>query len=300
MPLKLKKYAISQEAWYHYIVGSIITFTLVAILIALVVWYALPNEFEANYHDGDIPAGYARVGVDEVVPEFETLSLDIPGGDDEATFRDVKGGFSLWNKKYIVLSGQPTPPCRSTPNQQNPSLPERERSTSQQSPVLPKRDPIESQDKQQSPVLPEMDPIEIESQDKQQSLVLLERDPSASPSRSPPRKKKSLLSGSPISAAAVRRLGRNLQRRKQHHLRRSYLGKIPSRKMPPSWQPKWNPFLHQKWDCPRQNLPPTTLRRPVTEPLITYITLQNRCHHTMYVLLESHMTICRRSSRRGK
>ena len=32
---KIRKYAISQEAWYHYAVGSIITF--VAILIAFVV-----------------------------------------------------------------------------------------------------------------------------------------------------------------------------------------------------------------------------------------------------------------------
>ena len=32
---KISKYAISQEAWYHYAVGSIITF--VAILIAFVV-----------------------------------------------------------------------------------------------------------------------------------------------------------------------------------------------------------------------------------------------------------------------
>ena len=32
---KIRKYAINQEAWYHYVVGSIIT--LVAILIAFVV-----------------------------------------------------------------------------------------------------------------------------------------------------------------------------------------------------------------------------------------------------------------------
>ena len=32
---KIRKYAISQEAWYHYAVGSIVT--LVAILIAFVV-----------------------------------------------------------------------------------------------------------------------------------------------------------------------------------------------------------------------------------------------------------------------
>jgi hypothetical protein len=32
---KIRKYVISQEAWYHYAVGSIVT--LVAILIAFVV-----------------------------------------------------------------------------------------------------------------------------------------------------------------------------------------------------------------------------------------------------------------------
>ena len=34
---KIRKYVISQEAWYHYAVGSIIT--LVAILIAFVVGF---------------------------------------------------------------------------------------------------------------------------------------------------------------------------------------------------------------------------------------------------------------------
>ena len=34
---KIRKYVISQEAWYHYVVGSIIT--LVAILIAFVVGF---------------------------------------------------------------------------------------------------------------------------------------------------------------------------------------------------------------------------------------------------------------------
>ena len=35
MRLKIKKYAINKEAWYHYVVGSMVT--LVAILIAYVV-----------------------------------------------------------------------------------------------------------------------------------------------------------------------------------------------------------------------------------------------------------------------
>ena len=36
---KIRKYAISQEVWYHYAVGSVIT--LVAILIAFVVGFKL-------------------------------------------------------------------------------------------------------------------------------------------------------------------------------------------------------------------------------------------------------------------
>ena len=38
---KIRKYAISQEAWYHYVVGSVIT--LVAILIAFVVGFKFFN-----------------------------------------------------------------------------------------------------------------------------------------------------------------------------------------------------------------------------------------------------------------
>ena len=32
------------------------------------VGFALPNEPGASYHLGQIPAGYARVGVDEIIP----------------------------------------------------------------------------------------------------------------------------------------------------------------------------------------------------------------------------------------
>ena len=59
------------------------------ISLKVAVGYALPNESEANYLNGDIPPGYGRVGVDEVVPEFQTLDLEIPGGDDEVILRDV-------------------------------------------------------------------------------------------------------------------------------------------------------------------------------------------------------------------
>lgn len=121
------------------------------ISLKVAVGYALPNQPRASYHLGDIPAGYARVGVDEIVPGFETMDLEIPGGDEEKTLGDVKRGFVLWNKKYIVFLGSlprpPTPPCSSPPQKQCPSLPERDPSASpsrsppqQQSPPPPREE----------------------------------------------------------------------------------------------------------------------------------------------------------------
>ncbi|KAK1696106.1 hypothetical protein QYE76_012803 [Lolium multiflorum] len=53
--------------------------------VKVAVGYVLPAfgaEGEpATWHGSEIPAGFARVGVDSVVPSWETLQLDIPGGD---------------------------------------------------------------------------------------------------------------------------------------------------------------------------------------------------------------------------
>ena len=104
------------------------------ISLKVAVGYALPNQPGASYHLGDIQAGYARVGVDEIVPGFETLELEIPGGEEERTLGEVKRGFVLWNKKYIVFPGSlprpPTPPYSSPPQQQSQPLPERDPSAS--------------------------------------------------------------------------------------------------------------------------------------------------------------------------
>ena len=85
------------------------------------VGYALLNEPGPRYHLGGIPAGYAIVGVDDIVTGFETMELDHPGGEDEKTLLDVKRSFALWNKKYIIFPGPlprpPTPPCSSPPQQ---------------------------------------------------------------------------------------------------------------------------------------------------------------------------------------
>jgi len=124
------------------------------ISIKVAVGYVYPAEDGATHHHQPIPAGYARVGVDDIVAGYETMNLDIPGGDDENTLGDVKRGFALWNKKYIVFSDPlprpPTPP-RSGPHeqqspheQQGPSTPPGSSPHEQQSPHLPERDPSAS------------------------------------------------------------------------------------------------------------------------------------------------------------
>ena len=66
------------------------------------VGYALPNPAGASYHLGGIPPSYARVGVDEVVPLYANLELDIPGGDGEDTGRSREGYRSLEQGKHRV------------------------------------------------------------------------------------------------------------------------------------------------------------------------------------------------------
>ncbi|KAK1691760.1 hypothetical protein QYE76_008457 [Lolium multiflorum] len=69
--------------------------------VKVVVGFVLPAfgaEGEpATWHGNEIPAGYARVGVDSVVPSWETLQLVIPGGDGQWYIDACKE-----NTSYIV------------------------------------------------------------------------------------------------------------------------------------------------------------------------------------------------------
>ncbi|KAK1679436.1 hypothetical protein QYE76_040284 [Lolium multiflorum] len=71
--------------------------------VKVAVGYVLPAfgaEGEpATWHGNEIPAGYARVGVDSVVPSWETLQLEIPGGDGGVTLGEVLGEIIVWEKK---------------------------------------------------------------------------------------------------------------------------------------------------------------------------------------------------------
>ena len=64
---------------------------------------AMPSTPDEVYHGQEIPAGYAKVGVEEVCNDWKNLELDIPGGDGETTLADAVHGYILWDKRYIIL-----------------------------------------------------------------------------------------------------------------------------------------------------------------------------------------------------
>ena len=66
--------------------------------LKVAVGYVYPQQAGATHHHQPIPADCALVGVDDIVPTYETMDLDFPGGDDEKTLGDVKRGFVLWKK----------------------------------------------------------------------------------------------------------------------------------------------------------------------------------------------------------
>ena len=65
------------------------------ISMKLAVGYALPCPSDARWQGREIPAGYAKVGVDEIVTGFHDMELDIPGPEDERTLGEVVRGIIL-------------------------------------------------------------------------------------------------------------------------------------------------------------------------------------------------------------
>jgi hypothetical protein len=55
------------------------------------------------YHGQPIHVGYAKVGVEEVCQDYETLELGIPRGDGETTLAQAILGWILWEKCNILL-----------------------------------------------------------------------------------------------------------------------------------------------------------------------------------------------------
>jgi hypothetical protein len=92
---------------------------------------ALPSVPDVRWHGYEISTGYAKVRVDEIVPGFHDMELDIAGPEDERTLRKVLGGVILWDKSYIKLPGSA---LRTTPP------PSRRRSSTPPSPPSPPHD----------------------------------------------------------------------------------------------------------------------------------------------------------------
>ena len=83
------------------------------ISMKVAVGQALPSGPDARWHGREIPAGFAKVGVDEIMTGFNDMELDIAGPEDERTLGEVLGGVILWDKNYIKLPGsapRTTPP----------------------------------------------------------------------------------------------------------------------------------------------------------------------------------------------
>ena len=105
---QLEASAALEQSAAHYPVDDITEKTdcelhmLMNISFKVAVGYALPNQFGASYHLGQIPVGYARVGVDEILPGFETLELDYLGGEDKKTLGEVKHGFAMEQETHRV------------------------------------------------------------------------------------------------------------------------------------------------------------------------------------------------------
>jgi hypothetical protein len=99
---------------------------------------ALPCLPGALHHNNPIPAGYARVTVDDTVKGYEDLEIDYATPKGDVRLGDVKGQIILWQKKYIKFPGsaprpptprnQPSPPSSGgggppTPPSRQPTLP---------------------------------------------------------------------------------------------------------------------------------------------------------------------------------
>jgi hypothetical protein len=68
--------------------------------------------------------------VEEVCQDYETLELDIPGGDGETTLAQAIHGWILWEKRNILLK-----PIDQASRPSSPQPPPRARSTSPPSPA---------------------------------------------------------------------------------------------------------------------------------------------------------------------
>src|SRR3954468_15040895 len=90
-------------------------FKMSNISIKVAVDFALPDPPGALHHCNPIPPGYARVGVDEVVTEYQELNLDFLGGEGQQTVREAKQTcIYLWRKEWVMFQNIMSSTTRST------------------------------------------------------------------------------------------------------------------------------------------------------------------------------------------
>ena len=97
-------------------------------MFTVVYGTAMPTQQGDVYHGQQILPGYTRVGMEQVCQGWETLELDIPGGDGETTLGDAIHGYIPWDKRYIILKptdqgsrlASPQPDRRSPPPPPSP------------------------------------------------------------------------------------------------------------------------------------------------------------------------------------
>ena len=96
---------------------------LMGLSIKVAVGYALPPVAGGTYHCRPIPDGYAIVGVDEVVKEYEEAQLDHATGEGETQLKFAVKTTILWKKEHIVLPNwRPLAPPPSPQRQQSEPL----------------------------------------------------------------------------------------------------------------------------------------------------------------------------------
>ena len=126
----------------------------------------MPTKPGNVYHGQEIPARYAKVGMEEVCNDWKNLKLDIPRGDGETTLADATHGYILWNKRYIMLKptdqgSRPASSQRPTPGSPPPPpspRPAPEHSPSSLSPGQPLTIPASSPSPGSPPLPPPKKP----------------------------------------------------------------------------------------------------------------------------------------------